>query len=365
MRSRRFLTAVLAVVTASSIGLVVILLRNGDERETAGGKAPGTSVAADRQRGLLVVDQYLARPIFTEGALPYIKVESADGRVIAEQLLRDTRSVLPLLRVRLGGGVYRLVSYRRPCEGACPRQGERGLDPPTRRCEATVEVAPRETVTALIRPGGGRGCRVVIGERIGPVLARRQGLAACRRIADDRDHSLRYWARDWGATSTRPEDLGAAYAATIFRGFEASIREAAAGACAEGIQTVEHPIRFVLEDLVSVGETVKVSITNVGTRAYLYEAVYQACFLSYSDSSGRPFIIPPGTHCDILGKVAIRPGETKRLFTWSLDECVKDEWGCSRSRSLPPGTYTIEGRFRPAAGGAPVQAVTAFEIVAA
>jgi len=44
---------------------------------------------------------------------------------------------------------------------------------------------------------------------------------------------------------------------------------------------------------------------------------------------------------------------------------VKDKWGCIRSRSLPTGTYTIEGRFRPVAGGPPVQAVTAFEIVAA
>lgn len=43
---------------------------------------------------------------------------------------------------------------------------------------------------------------------------------------------------------------------------------------------------------------------------------------------------------------------------------MKDEWGCLESRPLPPGTYTINGRFKPKAGGTPVRVETTFRIVA-
>jgi hypothetical protein len=125
------------------------------------------------------------------------------------------------------------------------------------------------------------------------------------------------------------------------------------------------PIRFVLADRYVAGETVDVLIENVGTRAYLFQLYYQACFLKYFDSSRRRFIIPPGTHCDLLAEETIRPGERKNLFTWSLDECVKDRWGCVESRPLPPGTYTIKGRFKPKAAGTRARVETTFTIVAA
>jgi hypothetical protein len=363
MRSRRLRLGIVGVfVAASSIGLVAFLLRNGDEREKGGRQAVDTSVPADAELGFLVVDQEL-RVIFTEGAFSYVRLESANGRVVAARTIQDSRALIPLLRQPLPAGAYRFVSYQRPCEGACPRRGERGLGRPALRCNATIEIVASETVTALVRSGAGHGCRVLIGERVRPGLARRHSRAVCRAtIGDGRPHGLRYWARNWGAASTRSRDLGAAHAAIVFRGFESSIRAAAAEGCAEGIRSVRQPIRFVLEGRLSVGETVEVSIRNVGTRAYLYEFSYQACFLSYFDSSGRRFIVPPGTHCDVLAKVAIRPGKTERLFTWRLDECVKDSWGCVRSRPLPPGTYTIKGRFKPAAGGPAVQAVRTFEI---
>ena len=99
--------------------------------------------------------------------------------------------------------------------------------------------------------------------------------------------------------------------------------------------------------------------------SYVFQAFYQACFLSYFDSSRRHFIIPPGTHCDILSEETIRPGERRKLFTWRLDECLKDQWGCVRSRPLPPGTYTIKGRFEPKEGGRSAGAESTFEIVAA
>jgi hypothetical protein len=125
------------------------------------------------------------------------------------------------------------------------------------------------------------------------------------------------------------------------------------------------PIRFVLADSYVAGETVDVRIENVGTRAYVFQAYFQACLLRYFDSSGRRFIVPPGTHCDLLAEETIKPGERKTLFTWSLDECVKDRWGCIKSRPLPPGTYTIKGHFKPKAAGTPARVATTFTIVAA
>ena len=122
-------------------------------------------------------------------------------------------------------------------------------------------------------------------------------------------------------------------------------------------------IRFVLADTYPVEDQVVVRIKNVGDVAYTSEFEYAACFLSYFDSQGREFIIPPGTHCDILGKVPIEPGEIKPLFAWELDECIKDEWGCVKNRPLDPGTYTIRGAFRPVGGGSVARAEATFEIV--
>lgn len=125
------------------------------------------------------------------------------------------------------------------------------------------------------------------------------------------------------------------------------------------------PIRFVLNDSYETGETVIVAIENIGTMAYVFQSYYQACSLSYFDSKGRPFIIPPGTHCDLLAEETIRPGERKKLFTWKLDECVKDAWGCVKSRPLAPGTYTIKGLFKPKFSGPRARVETTFRIVAA
>ena len=122
-------------------------------------------------------------------------------------------------------------------------------------------------------------------------------------------------------------------------------------------------IQFVLGDAYTVGDTARVRIENVGDRPYRYELFYAACRLKYFDSEGRRFIIPPGTHCDMIAYGTVRPGETVSLFKWDLDECVEDAWGCVRSRPLPPGTYTITGEFKPKNAGRSVSASTSFELL--
>jgi hypothetical protein len=125
------------------------------------------------------------------------------------------------------------------------------------------------------------------------------------------------------------------------------------------------PIRFLFDDSYAPRARVDVKIENVGTRGYRYvDTQYAACFLRYFDSSGREFKIPPGTHCDIISPATIEPGEVRTLFTWRLNECVKDRWGCVKSRPLPPGTYTVRGSFRPMGGGMRARPEATVRIVA-
>jgi hypothetical protein len=65
-----------------------------------------------------------------------------------------------------------------------------------------------------------------------------------------------------------------------------------------------------------------------------------------------------------LSEGILRPGETTRLFGWDLDECVRDRWGCVKSRALEPGTYTIAGTFRAVRTGEPTSVQASFEITA-
>jgi hypothetical protein len=112
------------------------------------------------------------------------------------------------------------------------------------------------------------------------------------------------------------------------------------------------PIRFELDQTLQQGEKAVVRIANSGNRAYLYEVFYPACYnLRFFDSAGREFTIPPGTHCDLISRAELRPGEERRLFSWRLNECVKDNWGCAKSEPLPPGIYRLEGKFRRTGGG--------------
>jgi len=104
-------------------------------------------------------------------------------------------------------------------------------------------------------------------------------------------------------------------------------------------------IQFVLDNTYRVGELIQVKIQNVGQVPYFYNRAFTACELSYFDASGRKFLIPPGTHCDLIEYVEIKPGEIATLFEWDLSECIEDQWGCVKSQPLPTGTYTIRGTF--------------------
>lgn len=130
-----------------SLGAAVLLAACGDA-DTTGGST-----------GVLVVTEILpARPVYTEGSIAYLRLEQADGKLVMED--RPVTEVLEprggrLLRRRLPGGRYRVISYQRPCQGNCSH-----LEPPTDRCETVVQVRAGRTVQTTVVLGQRDGCRL-------------------------------------------------------------------------------------------------------------------------------------------------------------------------------------------------------------
>lgn len=104
---------------------------------------------------------------------------------------------------------------------------------------------------------------------------------------------------------------------------------------------------FVIDASYHPGETVSLQVRNVGNRTYAVNPDYEACAIWFYTDEGRPFVIPQGTHCDLVGYRPIVPGETVFLFDWSLDECAHGARECAQRSPLPPGTYHLRGAFHP------------------
>jgi hypothetical protein len=103
-------------------------------------------------------------PLYSEGAVSFVRIET-DGRGVA-----GAKGGGPLNGViRLKPGAYRLVSFQRPCEAACPSEsigGPGSLDPPTDGCSRAFEVEDAERLHARISVEPGRHC--VINLTSGP-----------------------------------------------------------------------------------------------------------------------------------------------------------------------------------------------------
>ena len=122
------------------------------------------------------------------------------------------------------------------------------------------------------------------------------------------------------------------------------------------------PLEFVMQDNYALGQNIEIKIRNNGTTSYVYNDYYPACInLRFYDDSQKArqiesfggfielppgeFIIPQGTHCDLISASEIRPGEEVVILTWSQLECVKDFWGCGESVPVKAGKYTIVGNL--------------------
>lgn len=98
-------------------------------------------------------------PRYTEGTVSFLRVENDDGDVIVDGPMTNAYQSRgrghPIFNRRLEPGEYRLVSHQRPCQGNCEQ-----LDPPTDRCEATVDLASGKTLLATVVLGQEGGCTV-------------------------------------------------------------------------------------------------------------------------------------------------------------------------------------------------------------
>ena len=112
------------------------------------------------------------------------------------------------------------------------------------------------------------------------------------------------------------------------------------------------------------GDPVEIIIRNKSNVTYYYNYYFVACHnLKFFDDSDerRPypdtplsqerlmllgqFIVPEGTHCDLVFEESLAPGQTAALLWWDQEVCIKDSWGCDESVSVKPGRYRIEGEF--------------------
>jgi hypothetical protein len=100
---------------------------------------------------LRVTQTFVGSVHYTEGSIGYVRIETRAGRPLAQKTFRNA----PELRFALMPGVYRLVSFQRPCDGNCGN-----LDPPTDRCARLFRVRTPESVSARVRVSPGSGCNI-------------------------------------------------------------------------------------------------------------------------------------------------------------------------------------------------------------
>jgi len=111
--------------------------------------------------GRLVIRETLPpMPRYIEGSISFLRVTHGkevlvDGRVTDGVSVRGR---VPVFSRAVEPGDYRVVSYRRPCDGNCSF-----LDPPVDRCEATVHVPGGETLFATIVLAQEGGCTIPSG----------------------------------------------------------------------------------------------------------------------------------------------------------------------------------------------------------
>ena len=118
--------------------------------------APAGAGQRSADRGTLRLSHRVERSdsLYIEGSVSYLRLKHG-GRVVA----RRSGSGPIHTRLHPHDGLYRVVSYQRPCDGNCSR-----LDPPTDRCSKRVRVYAGETsaVRAVARPG--HGCKIRVTE---------------------------------------------------------------------------------------------------------------------------------------------------------------------------------------------------------
>lgn len=92
---------------------------------------------------------------YTEGSFFFVRVRDDAANTVQSRRYGPAELKF-VTRLSLAPGTYSLVTYERPCEGACPAPSHAGaLDPPTGRCKRNVTIMPgeRQRIRIVSIPG--------------------------------------------------------------------------------------------------------------------------------------------------------------------------------------------------------------------
>ena len=127
--------------------IVALLTLTGLLLASCGGPArpaatpQATAVANPGSAQLQITQLTVGTAVPVEGALPYIRVERANGAVLIARQLSGKKFV-----IKVDPGIYRLASWQRICDANCGN-----LDPPSNQCERTFSVSQDELLQATVR----------------------------------------------------------------------------------------------------------------------------------------------------------------------------------------------------------------------
>ena len=118
----------------------------------------GAPAGASRstERGTLTLSERIDHSggIYVEGSISYLNLR-AGSRVV----FRRSRAGPIRVKLHPRAGLYRLVSFQRPCDGNCSV-----LDPPTDRCTRRVRVYAGESTAARAVTRPGHVCKIHVAE---------------------------------------------------------------------------------------------------------------------------------------------------------------------------------------------------------
>jgi D-alanyl-D-alanine dipeptidase len=91
-----------------------------------------------------------SRGVYIEGSISFVRVRNPHDELVVRRRLAKPRF---RMKRKLRPGLYRVISYQRPCDGNCDF-----LDPPTDSCARRVRILSRGLTAVSVRVRPGRGC---------------------------------------------------------------------------------------------------------------------------------------------------------------------------------------------------------------
>src|SRR5919199_3549405 len=131
-----------AVVVVLAVASLAVTACGGRERRPTGEQPTGE---------LRIVEVHVpGAPFPIEGEFSYVRAAGEDGAAAEGRL--DSEGTI---RLRLAAGRYTLSVWHRTCDGNCGL-----LDPPSDRCEQTLDLAADEVVKLTIENAPSSPCRI-------------------------------------------------------------------------------------------------------------------------------------------------------------------------------------------------------------